>query len=54
MTARSRPTSAQRYAWQVQDILVGCGLGHTGFSVVGGHTFHSPQVISVVGQPRRS
>jgi hypothetical protein len=54
VASRPRITSAQYYAWQVQDILVGCGLSQSGHSIVGGQFFYVPQVISVVGEPPRS
>lgn len=41
----------QRLAWQVQDVLVGCGLIQTDYSVGGGHVVHIPEVISVANGP---
>jgi hypothetical protein len=46
-----RQATYQELAWQVQDILVGCGLFQAGFSIGGGRTFQIPQVISVVPGP---
>lgn len=53
---RNRPqiSSEQRYAWKVQDILVGCGLSQPGASPVGGPLFHIPLVIKIEGRPRTS
>ncbi|MGH3685056.1 MAG: hypothetical protein ACRDQY_05545 [Pseudonocardiaceae bacterium] len=50
---RNRPqiSSEQRYAWKVQDILVGCGLSQPGASPVGGQLFHIPLVIKIEGRP---
>ncbi|MGH3781843.1 MAG: hypothetical protein ACRDRO_14775 [Pseudonocardiaceae bacterium] len=41
----------QRLAWQVQEILAGCGLTQDDYSVAGGRTVHFPQVLSVVDGP---
>ncbi|MDT7712919.1 MAG: hypothetical protein QOG46_1608 [Pseudonocardiales bacterium] len=41
----------QRLAWRVQDVLVGCELIQTDFSVAVGHVFHVPRVVSVVAGP---
>ncbi|MGH3768296.1 MAG: hypothetical protein ACRDS0_04250 [Pseudonocardiaceae bacterium] len=41
----------QQLAWRVQDILVGCGLSQTDFSVAAGHVIHVPHVISVAPGP---
>jgi hypothetical protein len=44
----------QRRAWQVQDILVRCGLSQIGASIVGGQFFYVPHVVSVdLGSPER-
>ncbi|MGH3918723.1 MAG: hypothetical protein ACRDSG_06750 [Pseudonocardiaceae bacterium] len=51
MATRRRPTSQERLAKQVLDILVGCGLNHTGTSLVGGQNFYFPQVVEVVDFP---
>ncbi|MGH3838099.1 MAG: hypothetical protein ACRDSF_20730 [Pseudonocardiaceae bacterium] len=51
MATRRRPTSQERLAKQVLDILVGCGLDHTGTSLAGGQNFYFPQVVEVVDFP---
>ncbi len=51
MATRPRPTNDQRFAWQVQDILVGCGLSQTGSSIASGPSIYIPKVISVVDGP---
>jgi hypothetical protein len=38
----------------VQDILVGCGMSQTDYSIAGGRVFHIPQVVSVVRGPPAS
>lgn len=47
----SRDAADQRLARRVQDILVGCELSQSDFSIAGGRVFHIPQVISVVPGP---
>ncbi|MGH4008161.1 MAG: hypothetical protein ACRDTH_08400 [Pseudonocardiaceae bacterium] len=51
MATRQRPTSQERLAKQVLDILVGRGLNHTGTILVGGRNFYFPQVVEVVDFP---
>ncbi|MGH3787660.1 MAG: hypothetical protein ACRDRG_14160 [Pseudonocardiaceae bacterium] len=46
-----RPSSYQRYAWRVQDILVGCGLSQSGSSLVGGTNYYLPKVTQVFPGP---
>ena len=47
MATRRRLSSDQRFAWRVQDILVGCGLSQSGSSLVGGTNYYLPKVIKV-------
>lgn len=51
MVTRRRPSSAQRYAWRVRDILVGCGLSQSGSSLVGGTNYYLPKVTEVFFGP---
>lgn len=48
---RMRHDNDQKLAWRVQDVLVGCGLTRIDFSVAGGDSLRTPQVISVVAGP---
>ncbi|MGH3769523.1 MAG: hypothetical protein ACRDS0_24135 [Pseudonocardiaceae bacterium] len=48
---RIRQADDQQLAWRVQEILVGCGLSQTDYSIAGGRVFHIPQVISVIAGP---
>jgi hypothetical protein len=50
MITQLRP-SDQQLAREVLDILVGCGLTQTGYSISGGQNFYFPQVIEVVDGP---
>jgi hypothetical protein len=43
--------SDQRFAWYVQDILVGCGLTQQDSSIAGGRTVHIPHVVAVIPGP---
>jgi hypothetical protein len=51
VATRQRPSSNQKLARQVQDILVGCGLSQSGSSIVGGTNHYLPTVIKVVSGP---
>ncbi|MGH4011916.1 MAG: hypothetical protein ACRDTH_27775 [Pseudonocardiaceae bacterium] len=44
-------TSDERLAKEVLDVLVGCGLSHSGVSLVGGQNFYFPEVVEVVDPP---
>ena len=48
---RERQAERQRFAWRVQDILVGVGLGRTDFSTGGGRVIRGPDVISMTAGP---
>jgi hypothetical protein len=48
---RARQEHDQRLAWRVTDIMVGCGLVQTDYSIGGGRMLHLPQVVSVVAGP---
>jgi hypothetical protein len=51
---RIRRESDQRRAWQVQDILVGCGLFQSGYGIAGGIKYHVPYVVSLDRGPPES
>lgn len=44
----TRPNRDQWLAWEVQEILVGCGLSQPGASTSGGPNSYSPKVVSLV------
>jgi hypothetical protein len=46
-----RQERKQRLAWRVQDVLAGCGLMQTDYSIAGGRVVHIPQVMSVATGP---
>lgn len=49
-----RHAERQRFAWRVQDILVGVGLGRMDVSIGAGRSIHGPEVIAVdTGPPVR-
>ncbi|MGH8937823.1 MAG: hypothetical protein ACRDV2_00555 [Actinomycetes bacterium] len=48
---RMRQDNDQLLAWRVQSVLVECGLTRVDFSIGGGRTLRTPQVISVVAGP---
>lgn len=50
----TRRARNQRFAWRVQEIIMGCGLIQEAQSVAGGRTVRIPEVISVVAGPPRS
>lgn len=48
---RMRQEGEQRLAGRVHDIIVGLGLTQADFSLGGGRTLHTPEVISVTERP---
>ncbi|MGH4008128.1 MAG: hypothetical protein ACRDTH_08235 [Pseudonocardiaceae bacterium] len=48
---RTRQANDQLLAWRVHSVLVECGLTRVDFSIGGGRTLRTPQVISVVAGP---
>ncbi len=49
--ARAHQRNKQQLAWRVQDVLAGCGLVQTDYSIACGRVVHIPQVVSVVTGP---
>jgi hypothetical protein len=49
--ARAHQGSKQQLAWRVQDVLAGCGLVQTDYSIACGRVVHIPEVVSVVTGP---
>jgi hypothetical protein len=41
----------QQRAWEIEDIICGCGLSQTGHSIAGGSVVHIPQVVSLDAGP---
>jgi len=50
---RMRQMATQQLVQRVEKILVGVGLAQAGYSVAGGRTTISPEVISVAERPMR-
>ena len=48
---RARQADNQRFAWRVQDVIVGRGLTQGDFSIAGGFSVHIPEVLSVTTGP---
>jgi hypothetical protein len=48
---RAHQPHDQRLARRVQEIIAGCGLIQTDYSIGGGRSVHIPQVVSVVDGP---
>jgi hypothetical protein len=48
---RIHRSNDQRFAWRVQEVLVGCGLSQGDFSVGGGRVVHIPEVLSISHGP---
>ena len=49
--ARAHQRNKQELAWRVQDVLAGCGLVQTDYSIASGRVVHIPEVVSVVTGP---
>ncbi len=48
---RAHQRNKQELAWRVQDVLAGCGLVQTDYSISCGRVVHIPEVVSVVIGP---
>jgi hypothetical protein len=48
---RAHQRNKQELAWRVQDVLAGCGLVQTDYSIASGRVVHIPEVVSVVTGP---
>jgi hypothetical protein len=48
---RAHQRNKQELAWRVQDVLAGCGLVQTDYSIACGRVVHIPEVVSVIIGP---
>ncbi|MCA1697087.1 MAG: hypothetical protein LC749_21545, partial [Actinobacteria bacterium] len=49
--ARAHQRNKQELAWRVQEVLAGCGLIETDYSISCGRVVNIPQVVSVIIGP---